>query len=691
MKPQIPQLSVRRAPVRAAGPKSCDPEARTVEFVAATERPVRMWDWDNGGEIDEVLLMQGAVLPRGRQIPLLDTHSRYGVDDVLGSARDLRVEENELVSTVHLSKVGKADETLTKIAEGHLTDCSIGYRISDYTTVRKGEQAVIGGRTWKGPVRVVTSWIPKELSVCPIGADEAAKARSEGGGGLCVEITATDNRTQKEPAMTDQERQELDELRKLKAEKDEEARKASANDTVTEIRRQAAAEEERIKKKELERHAKIRKIAAEWESKGIDLGDLAAQGIQNGDTIEAFEEKARTLGLNLIAKQRTDGLTFDGPVTVTADERDKFRACAVASLFVRSGHEKYADEKYRTGHDLASLSLRDLALKAQRVANVSGPLWSQRTITSSDLPYILGDFQNKFIAEGYNSTSVTFRQWCKIATVSNAQTIHLPIPSQVSKAPKISMNGGEYENLAISDAQETVSLVKRGGIVEISEKALMNDDVLGISASALGLGESIIHGVNVMVYGDGSAADPGTLFGAAGAGETMRDSTALFTSGHANYVAHGSGAVPSVSTLNTARAAMRKQTDISGTRPLNWEPRYLIVPAALESTGWRELKSEKLIDGTATAASGELNPNFNRMELVVEPLLDTISTDAAAQWYVAADKGRAVWVFFHESTNDRPQLEQRQEWINDSLSFKGHVKVAVKACDWRGLYCNHGN
>lgn len=88
-------LSVR---LDAGGrPATIDEEARSVEFVAATETTdVAMYDWETGERVTEVLLMSGCRLPASGQIPLLDTHDRFSLTAVIGSARELRVDGDQL-------------------------------------------------------------------------------------------------------------------------------------------------------------------------------------------------------------------------------------------------------------------------------------------------------------------------------------------------------------------------------------------------------------------------------------------------------------------------------------------------------------------------------------------------------------------------------------------------------------------
>lgn len=157
-------------------PSSYDKEKKSVRVVAASEKPVQIFDWERWEIVDEVLLMAGFELPETRQVPLLDTHSRWSVDDVLGSARNFTSNGSVLEADTFFSSV--EEDVETKVREGHLTDLSVGYRALESTYIPKNEKAVIRGRTFEGPLKVTSRWLVKELSLAPIGADETAKVRS---------------------------------------------------------------------------------------------------------------------------------------------------------------------------------------------------------------------------------------------------------------------------------------------------------------------------------------------------------------------------------------------------------------------------------------------------------------------------------------------------------------------------------
>ncbi|MFO7595064.1 MAG: hypothetical protein R6W92_01825, partial [Desulfocurvibacter africanus] len=160
-------------------PASLDEQSRSVEVVAATETDeVTIFDYDLG-RVPEILLMSGMRMPKAGRMPLLDTHNRYTTEAVLGSARDLRIDGERLLAAVHFSATDEGERAFRKVQEGHLTDFSASYRVFSYRKLAENETAEIGGRTWSGPKLLAVDWEPKELSICPIGADPDAKARAE--------------------------------------------------------------------------------------------------------------------------------------------------------------------------------------------------------------------------------------------------------------------------------------------------------------------------------------------------------------------------------------------------------------------------------------------------------------------------------------------------------------------------------
>ena len=174
-----PGLSLRAAVVPPASSGADDGGLR---WILTTEAPATVFDWERFDFVSEVLLMDGLVLPATKQVPLLDSHSRYSVDDILGSVTDIRAAEAggyaAVDGLVRFASDERAQRVLQLVRDGHLTDGSVGYRVDRAVWIPEGEQAAIRGRVFDGPLKVSHKWSLREFSATPIGADALAKVRS---------------------------------------------------------------------------------------------------------------------------------------------------------------------------------------------------------------------------------------------------------------------------------------------------------------------------------------------------------------------------------------------------------------------------------------------------------------------------------------------------------------------------------
>lgn len=173
-------ITIRSIVVRA---DTVDIEGRSVEAVMSTEDVVTVFDWERYSVIDEILLARGAELPD--QVVVLENHWRTTIDDVFGSARNLRVEGSQTVGRVFFAAGDeRVDRAWTKYRDGHARDVSVGYKPLEFTDIKPGERKTIAGTEYRARdrvLRVTTHWKLRELSLTPIGADERAKTRNEPG------------------------------------------------------------------------------------------------------------------------------------------------------------------------------------------------------------------------------------------------------------------------------------------------------------------------------------------------------------------------------------------------------------------------------------------------------------------------------------------------------------------------------
>jgi len=672
-------LNYRAASLRPGSPKTLNRETRSLEFVISTEDAVLMYDWESGDYVPEVLLAKGAVMPK--QVPLLDTHDRYSVTTVLGSVRNKKTEVGLVAGTAIFSSVPAAEEALTKYEEGHLTDFSAGYRNNAVTRVKKGEKVEIDGRTWKGPVNVVTSWTIKEVSCCPIGADPKAKARA-----------AKDNdhdilkeKSIKEFDMTPEElRALLDEQRAANAEAIATAispfaellkgrqEEKNSDDEIKKIREDRLRKERMTVEHERARADEIESVTEKLTSStGIDFSDLRREMIQDGTDVKEAYKRC----MDRIAAARPEDLTSGIRISVGKEDKEKSRDAAIDGLMIRSGIQvdkvKDRETEYQT-MNLLELAKNRCLFFGQSVRGLDQMEIISRALSTSDFDNILADVANKAMLEGFENATETYDAW--VDTTGRTNDFRDHVFARASEAPSfvaVNPEGGEYKYGSMSDAKETVAVTDYGIIVPFTRKAMVNDDLGALSDIKEKLGVAARRKFGDLCYA--------VLTGAV----TMGDGNSLWdAANHANYTA--SGAAPAVAGLNTAAAAMATQKDIAGVQNLNIIPQFILTPWALKGTVDNLLTTTTPI-APGSAASPGMNP-WSYLKPVYEARLDAAS---AAAWYLAARKGMTVKLFTLNG-NTTPKLDMRMDWSTDSLDFKGRITGAAKAMDWRGLYKNAG-
>jgi hypothetical protein len=165
----------------------------------------------------------------------------------------------------------------------------------------------------------------------------------------------------------------------------------------------------------------------------------------------------------------------------------------------------------------------------------------------------------------------------------------------------------------------------------------------------------------------------------------MGDGNNLFdASNHANYLTPGT--VIEIDSLGAGRAAMRRQKGIDGVTPLNLSPRYLIVPAALET------KADQFVAAITPMAAQVVNPfgpsGRTPLTVIPEPRLDDSS---ALTWYLACPVDQAPVLYYGTLDGQNgPDLRQAEGFDIDGIQFRCRLDVAMKAADWRAIYKNAG-
>jgi len=663
-----PELNYRKLVVvtqKSDGPSTLDEDSRSVEVVGATETPVDMFDYDRWEIIPEVLLMSGCQIPEARQVPLLDTHSRYSTGSVIGSYRDMQITGDQLVGRSHFSEAQEAQGPWLKTKEGHLTDYSVGYRVLEKTFIPAGQNGIVNGRSYQGPVNVVTSWKPREMSVCPIGADEQAKARA-------ATPSHTPPEQGKEKDMNERLRKYL-ESRGLPAEATEDQawtflermESRAATPAVTPAVVTAKSEGDIRAEATRAENTRITEITAMCEQLGVPA-DERAEMLKP----EVTADQARKLVLERMIKTSPE-TSYRKPLDVVADERDKFRSAAEDSLILRAGN--FTLEKPAPGAlDLRGYSLRELARESCRMAGISivgNPMeMVGRALTTSDFPYILAAVANKELMEGYESAGETWEEWCAVGSVSDFKTHTMVRASETSDLDEI-LEEQEYKTGKRSEGKEEYKIATYGKLFDISRQVIINDDLSALTDVPRAHGEAASRKIGDLPYAvlTGNAA--------------MGDGVALF---HANHGNLGTTAAVSVTSIGEAVKLMGLQKDIGGKRRLNISPEYFLGPKSIETIC--ETFFQTLVVGTQASPNVKNIYGGERLKRIYESRLDDASATA---WYLMGRKGKTVKVFFLNG-NRAPYLEMKEGWSVDGVQYKVRIDAGAKAVDWKSALKNAG-
>jgi hypothetical protein len=173
---QSAALAARAAPqpTRSAstGPVTVDRAARTVEVIWATGMRCRNFVQALGWINEELDMSPNAVRMdalRSGHAPVLNTHSKGGVHDVLGRVVSARVENGYGFATLRFTSAADVEPIWQRIVDGALRGVSAGYRVHQYEQQRDP----LSGDT----VHRAVDWEPYEISVVPVPIDRQAMTR----------------------------------------------------------------------------------------------------------------------------------------------------------------------------------------------------------------------------------------------------------------------------------------------------------------------------------------------------------------------------------------------------------------------------------------------------------------------------------------------------------------------------------
>ena len=641
----IPMLDVRAA----MAPDSFDAENRTVTFIASTGSRGLRRSWR--GDYYEELEISESAIRMGRlqnAAPFLNSHNGYSISNVLGVVERSWIESGQLMVSVRFSKRDDADIVMQDVADGILQHVSIGYSVMEYAiTDKEGELDVYRAVDWE----------PMEVSIVPMGFDDAAVSR--GNDKEEVNKARITNRvsgpiTEKEANMPTKKKQE----------------KAPATENVTDTRNVTEEESTRMATESAEKAASEAKTAERKRSTDIRSAVRAAgMDSEFADTLvdgDVSIEDAREQIISKLADKDEAADTSGIRSGVDHATVESIREGAANALAHRSSPDVKLTDNGRgfAGMSLLRLSEELLQREGVNVRGMSSQEIATRAISTSDLAIIAGSLVNRSLLQGYESAPRTFVGVFRQGSASDFRDINRV---RMSGAPGLEevKEGGEFKYGTMTDEKETYSLATYGKILPFTRQMIINDDLDALTRIPGLFGRSAADLESDIVWAivtDNAA---------------LQDSIALFHSDHDNLAAAG-GAI-TVASVGAARAAMRKQTGMEG-RLINVMPRHIVVGPDYETD------LDQFLTNITPNTQANAQPSMLRS---LNPVVEARLT--GNQWYVMADYNQVDTVeYSYLEGNQGVYIETKQGFDIDGIAIKARHDFAAKAIDYRGLYKNAG-
>ena len=693
-------------------------DERSVEAVLSTDSAVQMYDWRAGEMIDEVLLGEAVELPR--QMPLLAIHSRYSLDDVLGSVRDIRREEgggiNSIVGRLHFADGDEgADRAWAKVRQGHLTDVSVGYRVLEYTDVAKGATATVNGRKFTATdrrVRIATRWEIREASIVPIGADAKAKTRAQNNHspnqgdtlmnkqlrkyleslGLRAEAPEeeawrflagldTEQRTHAQQILLGVETPETRD--DDSDDEDDSSRQDPPADPSMAARQAVEAERDRIRQ--------IRELA------GSDVPqEVVTRACDEGwDVNRASREFLRAVRENRQADEHQvpyHQSAFGGAPRTSISARSLAAGTLIGQgISDPTRHRMHSGRREATSADaiteqdaemgqrLASMSSVDLFRECLRLdtgryyPTVEDAFEAARAVgvSGGTLTYVFSTNVYAKLMEQWTLTPDSTLGWCDEEDVPNflqQEDISVTAKARLEKLGR----GDEAKHATYSDLHETYKIARYAKQFVVDEQDVIDDRLGAIMRIPGEMGEAARQLRPDLVYSlllenPTMVQDSGAVFNA----------TAVTTSGgHANL---GTTALSSDGLKDAITAMVKQRLNRTTADPghviANLRPRFLIVPADLEWTA-RELTAAaalaKLFADSSDPFYAQLNLLAQEgMRVVVDDRIGAVGvrdpreadgatnasrTGTATNWFLTSGARKGLRVAYRRGTGRQPQM-----------------------------------
>jgi phage major head subunit gpT-like protein len=390
---------------------------------------------------------------------------------------------------------------------------------------------------------------------------------------------------------------------------------------------------------------------------GTEAERVRASLIDSGATVEDAQREA----LRLLRDQRPNVNSVRGI------SGDSSTPDVLASAVLRlAGAEGVAEQAFGASAcdraaDLRANTLVEVCAAALRMDGVEPPRGRDAMIraafSTASLPVALGMGLEKIALAGFTKAPATWRSIARRAPLSSFREHGVARLAAETLLERIGADG-ELKHGELSEESSTIKLDTYGKIFTLTRQSIINDDLQLFSDLPRQLGAAASRAIDDALI---------TLI--------LANPGGFFSVGNGNFIT-GPQTALSIDGLTTAVTTLRTQTDKFG-KPLNIQPRFLLVPPELEATARAVLNSTEVGRSDAGPIG---NPMHGVAELVVEPRLSSpaFTGSSAMAWYLLTSPSEGAALVGLLNGRESPTVESREPGVNIlGLSWRAYVDFGV--------------
>ncbi len=656
---------------------SVNEDKRTVDVVFSTGSRVLRYRYDRGRYSEELSIdtkhMDLSRLNGGA--PVLDSHSFYNLGAQLGVVERAWVADGVAMATLRLSARDDVEPVWQDIRDGIIRNVSVGYSVQKYEITKNEDKP--------DEYRAV-EWQPFEISfvTVPADADAGVRQNSQNLTPCILEMVRSDPPQEKgidmPKAVKKAEQTAATETRSevitptTEVVDNVDAGQSRAADSVP-AAGDAPLDEAGIRAAERDRVTGIQTAAR---AVGLDDG-VATRLIDQGLSVDQAKVRMHD---EVAARQELTASRTQVDVPHGGQNEHETRLAGMENALEHRSNPQIALEDH--GREFRGLNLMDLARRCVEIAGgqvrglsgnevaalALGDTRSAGMMSTSDFPVILGNVVGRTLRRAYETAPSVFRQFSNQVTASDFKDM---TRVQLGEAPDLEKvnESGEFKHGSLGEASEKYKIATYGKIIAITRQTIINDDLGAFQRLPRMMGRAAAE------------LEADTVMGIITGNPKMNDNVTLFHNTHKNLAAAAS--VIDVANISLGRKAMRKQTGVTSTRPLNLLPRFLMVPTDLETTAEQFLSKQYL-----PTKDADINTFKDSLTLLVDPRLDA---DSATAWYLISDPAQIDTIeYAYLEGQQGVYLETKQGFEVDGVQLKVRLDFGAAPIDWRGFYKNAG-